>query len=183
MTQTFTTSDKERFRKLLLLAAESPFEGERAAALAAAERLASRLAMTLDEAARASAEPEPEPQVRRRGRATEEDEDWGGPSGWQRTPDWMYGAATGYAYQASAAASRARQRHRDKVEAAQRREEEERRRAQSLRRQGQRSPSRMAPRDFARTLILQTGFSLREISDITGLTQHEVIGLKLKLRG
>ncbi|MEX0758864.1 MAG: DUF2786 domain-containing protein [Tistlia sp.] len=183
MTESFTTSDKDRFRKLLLLAAESPFEGERAAALAAAERLAGRLSMTLEEAARASVEPEPEPQVRRRGRGAPEPEDWGGPRGWQRDPAWMHATAAGYAYEASAAASRARQRHRDKVEATQRREEEERRRAQALRRPGLRNPRRLAPRDFARTLILQTGFSLREIADITGLTQHEVIGLKLKLRG
>ncbi|SMF32077.1 Protein of unknown function [Tistlia consotensis] len=183
MTEAFATSQKERFRKLLLLAAESPFEGERAAALAAAERLATRFGMTLDEAAGAAAEPEPKARGRRAADADGAD-DWSGPRARRSAPEWMRQAATGYAYEASAAASRARQRHREQVEAAQRREEEERRQAQALhRKSGVRSERRMPARDFARTLIQQTGFSLREIGEITGLTQHELVGLKLKLRG
>ncbi len=181
MTEAFTESQKERFRKLLLLAAESPFEGERTAALAAAERLAGRFGMTLDEAAGSAAEPEPKPG-RRNGRSR----DWEDPEGPQgpRAPEWMYRAAAGYAYEASAAASRARQRHREQVEAAQRREEEERRRAAAMqRRWGPRSERRMAPREFARNLIRDTAFSLQEIGEITGLSQHELVGLKLKLRG
>lgn len=182
MTEAFTATQKERFRKLLLLAAESPFEGERAAALAAAERLAGRFGMTLDEAAGAASEPEP--AARRAGRRGERDDDEPmGARGFRRAPEWMHRAAAGYAYEASAAASRARQRHREQVEAAQRSEEEERRRAQAMqRRWGPRSERRMAPRDFARRLILETGFSLQEIAEITGLTQHELVGLKLKLR-
>lgn len=181
MTEAFAANQKERFRKLLLLAAESPFEGERAAALAAAERLAGRFAMTLEEAARASSEPEPlqRPHASANGAQTS----WAGRYARQRAPEWVREAAYGYAYDASAAASRARQRQREQVEAAQRREEEQRRRAQALYgRAGLRSQRRMAPRDFARRLIQETGFSLREIAEITGLPQHELVGLKLKLR-
>jgi hypothetical protein len=40
----------------------------------------------------------------------------------------------------------------------------------------------MPPGDFARLLITQTGLPLTEISAITGISQHDLVGLKLKLR-
>ena len=55
--------EQERFHNLLKLAADSPYEGERAAALAAAERVVAKHGMTLDEAAqRNPVEPDPDPE-------------------------------------------------------------------------------------------------------------------------
>ena len=53
-----TTSERERFHNLLLMAKESPFEGERTNALEAAERMAKRHNMTLEEAGEAMQQPD-----------------------------------------------------------------------------------------------------------------------------
>ena len=52
-----TAAERERFHNLLLMAKESPFEGERSNALEAAERMAKRNGLTLEEAARSEAKP------------------------------------------------------------------------------------------------------------------------------
>src|SRR3546814_5188666 len=57
--RSFTESERNRFRNLLKLANESPYEGERDAALAAAERMATARGMSLHEAASVGAPPPP----------------------------------------------------------------------------------------------------------------------------
>lgn len=179
MTQDFTPARKQRFRKLLTLAAESPFVGEREAALAAAERMAEAVGLDLEEAARACGRDEAEarseaPAQAARGTAEE---------GWPEDigPTRRRAAWTGYAWEA--AASRARQRHREEVERRQREEEAQRREERGRRRRsGQRSDRTMARGDFARVLLLETGLPLRDIAEITELGMYEVVGLKLKLR-
>ena len=59
ITAGFSEAERQRFHNLLQLAAESPFEGERANALAAATRLATRCGLTLDEAAAGGSRQEP----------------------------------------------------------------------------------------------------------------------------
>lgn len=180
MTQSLSSSQQQRFRKLLTLAAESPFAGEREAALAAAERMADSAGMDLEEAARAC------------GRQEQQEHEAAGPSrpagaemgpGWTETmsPSMRRAAWAGYAWEA--AASRARQRHREEV-ARRQREEEAQRRADSKRgRHNQPRSDRSMPRgDFARVLLLETGLPLRDIAEITDLGMYEVVGLKLKLR-
>jgi len=169
MSESFTKDLRERFRKLLLLSAESPYEGERTAALEAAERLAARCGMTLEEAARMGFDqPRQEPPPQSNWSEREAASAW---TGMSFSEDFY-----------SAAASRARQAHREKVAAEQRAEEERR---QELRRRGgggTRSGRRLPPRVFARILLQETSLSIREIEEITGLDVYEVVGLKLKLR-
>ena len=52
ISEPFTEEERTRFRNLLELANSSKFDGERANALAAATRIATKHGMTLDEAAR-----------------------------------------------------------------------------------------------------------------------------------
>ena len=52
-----TSTEHDRFKNLLLMAKESPFKGERRNALDAAERIARRYDMTIEEAARFGSEP------------------------------------------------------------------------------------------------------------------------------
>ena len=54
--KSFTVEERERFHNLLKLAAESPFHGERANALAAAERMAKKADLSLEEAVTQSSE-------------------------------------------------------------------------------------------------------------------------------
>lgn len=180
MTQSLSSSQQQRFRKLLTLAAESPFAGEREAALAAAERMADSAGMDLEEAARACGRQE-EQEREAAGQSRGAGEEMG--PGWTETmsPSMRRAAWAGYAWEA--AASRARQRHREEV-ARRQREEEAQRRADSKRgRHNQPRSDRSMPRgDFARVLLLETGLPLRDIAEITDLGMYEVVGLKLKLR-
>lgn len=180
MAQDFTPARRQRFRKLLTLAAESPFVGEREAALAAAERMAEAAGLDLEEAARACGrdEPEPRPEPAPQGPRATQEEGWPEDLG----PNLRRAAWTGYAWEA--AASRARQRHREEVARRQREEEAQRREERGRRRRGggTRSDRAMARGDFARVLLLETGLPLRDIADITELGMYEVVGLKLKLR-
>ncbi len=173
MTEGFTTEERERFRKLLVLANDGTFAGERDAALAAARRLAERCGMSLEEAARQDARADPEPHGLR------------AYGFWQRQREEEAAFAEGL-HRAwhqhdpiSAAASRARQRALWEEEEAERRDRSQQRRARSRRfsRGGG-----MPPLDHARVLILETRFPLVEISRITGVSLHQLVGMKLKLR-
>lgn len=181
MAENLSTAQQQRFRKLLTLAAESPFAGEREAALAAAERMADAAGMDLEEAARACGRAEREEAESARGpaAATTAPE-----AGWPDShihPSMRRAAWAGYAWEA--AASRARQRHREEVERRQREEEAQRRDERSRGRRNQPRSNRAMPRsDFARVLLLETGLPLRDIAEITELGMYEVVGLKLKLR-
>ena len=165
-------AERDRFRKLLTLAAESPFAGEREAALIAAERLASKHGLSLDEAARGFNGAE-QPQARAQHRRHRDRDE-------QRSA-WMHNVYSHYAY--DAASSRARQQHRKNVEAQQRAEEQQRREQRNWSRQFRsRSRQRIPPLEHARILLQETRFPLREISTITGVSMHDLVGLKLKLR-
>ena len=173
MTEHFTTVQRTRFRKLLVLAAESPYPGERQAALAAAERLAARFGMSVEEAAGRCREPRATAHANGAARR------WAGPSAAAR--GWGPEARGAYVYEA--AASRTRQREREAAERAEREEGERAREERSWRGHwSRRSRRRLPPREFARILLLETGFPLSEISRMTGLSMHDLIGLKLKLR-
>jgi hypothetical protein len=155
---------------LLKLAADSPYEGERNAALAAAERLVARHGMTLDEAAQRDPvdwEPEPTPaeKIRREAeqeairRAREEEiRRQADKSHWERA--WREARARGLDEQDEKAKSR----------------------AQSKSYQQPRSRRRRNPVEFAGALLRETRMSLQEIADITQLDIYQVAGLKLRMR-
>ena len=175
----FTEAERKRFQGLLRLAAESPYAGERANALAAAMRLAARHEMTVEEAA--GVDTPPESMTRRRdpsamarnmgGRSWFTDYDAPEVSAYVHLTDLAIRLAK---LQRDAAMAEARSRGLDaEAEAA------ARRRADRAKRPTRR---RMNPRDHARLLLTETSLRLREIVDITGLDIYQVVGLKLALR-
>lgn len=183
----FTEAERQRFHNLLQLAAESPFEGERANALAAATRLAGRYGMTLDEAAAGGGAQEDRP----RGRARDEYPDQG-----PRSDDFM-SDDLGFRPQSLDRFARAmhlmdnyilsdKVRREEALRAAQQRglDAEELRKAvaASVTQRKSTRPRRMNPDRHAATLLRETSLSFREISNITGLDIYAVVGLKLKLR-
>jgi len=158
---------------LLKLAANSPYEGERTAALAAAERLVAKHGMTLDEAAqRQVAQDASHPESRH----------------------WP-------ACQERAAAREAAAHHFRQAELSRKADKTRWEQAWAEARargldeepaspKGRPSPHFQQPRSrrrrnpvaFARTLLMETRLSLQEIADITQLDMYQVVGLKLKLR-
>ena len=159
----FTESDRERFHNLLKLAADSPFEGERSNALAAAERLAARFDMSLHEAAGA-AEPRktaaPAAEEMRRQAA--------------RTAFMMDVEIQADKYRRDEAVRAARDRG---LDAAQRRAE-----AAAQKRRPQSSRARRGRRRFAQILLAETKLPFLEIAGITGLDVYQIVGLKLQMR-
>jgi hypothetical protein len=165
-----TQKEQDRFHNLLKLAAESPYEGERSAALAAAERLVAKHGMTLDEAAQRDPvdwEPEPTPAEKARREAEheavrrareEEIRRQADKSHWERA--WREARARGL----------------DEAE------KREKTKAQSRSYQQPRSRRRRNPNDFAGALLRETRMSLQEIADITQLDIYQVAGIKLKMR-
>jgi len=183
----FTDAERQRFHNLLQLAAESPFEGERANALAAATRLAGRYGMTLDEAAAGGGANEDRP----RGRPRDEYPDHG-----PRSDDFM-SDDLGFRPQSLDRFARAmhlmdnfilsdKVRREEALRAAQQRglDAEELRKAvtASVTQRKSTRQRRMNPDRHAATLLRETSLSFREISNITGLDIYAVVGLKLKLR-
>jgi len=183
----FTDAERQRFHNLLQLAAESPFEGERANALAAATRLAGRYGMTLDEAAAGGGAKEDRP----RGRPRDEYPDHG-----PRSDDFM-ADDLGFRPQSLDRFARAmhlmgnfilsdKVRREEALRAAQQRglDAEELRKAvtASVTQRKSTRPRRMNPDRHAATLLRETSLSFREIANITGLDIYAVVGLKLKLR-
>ena len=65
-----TAAERERFHNLLLMAKESPFEGERSNALEAAERMAKRNGLTLEEARSGGEAMQQAPSARQQSRST-----------------------------------------------------------------------------------------------------------------
>ena len=179
MAENFTPDERSRLHKLLVLAKESPYPGERRAALAAAERLAARKGLGLEDAARFAAH-DAEAAAEREDRQRRE-------SYWHKRSQEEADFARRFhqAYHAhdsqAAAASRARQRAQWAEEEAERQAAREAReaRARGFRRSSRR---RIPPREHAKVLILETNLPLSEIARITTLDLNEVIALKLKLR-
>ena len=167
----FSETEQARFRALLALAATSPFDGERANALAAATRFAARHGMTLEEAARRE-RPSDRPQ-----RQTQP----------FRRPQ-PRAAASGFAFagfgdshiqadklrrEAALREAIARGLDRDRRGGA-----DEPRPAARWRR----ASVRRSPLSHARVLLAETSLPLREIVSLTGLDIYQVVGLKLKMR-
>jgi hypothetical protein len=159
-----------RFHNLLKLAAETPFQGERDNAIAAATRLAARFGMSLDEAAAGGAQRQ---------------------TAVHRAPEPMRASpASRFAHffhlsESQLQADRA-QREASRQAAYARGLDAEERTAAShqpapsfFRRSSKR---RMDPVRHARNLLLETGLPLREIVRLTGLSIWQVVGLKLLLR-
>ncbi|MDJ0949012.1 MAG: DUF2786 domain-containing protein [Alphaproteobacteria bacterium] len=166
-------SAQERFHNLLALAAKSPFEGERAAAFQAAERLAQRHGLSMEEAAQgglAEREPEQSPQLR--------------PEDWARQAARDISRFVHLLDSEIQAQKMARDRAR--AEAIKRgldAEIESGARARTQRRRWVDSdPRRMDPRHHASVLLRETQLPLEEVVAITGLDIYQVVGLKLKMR-
>ena len=173
--------ERTRFHNLLKLAAESPFAGERQSALAAAERLANRLGMTLDEAAAA-----PQDDAPRQERPGADDVDPTAPFGpMDDTPEgrrWArdFGQAA-HLHEAMTAADKERRARAMRAAFARGLDQPQGRRhaRPSHHRRGSR---RMNPKRFAKTLLKETRLPFREIAALTGLSVHAVVALKLQMR-
>ena len=193
----FDKAEQKKFHNLLKLAAESPYEGEREAALAAAKRLVKKHGMSLQEAAaqgEREAEEEAAAQRPRRddfwtragargwnGRGFEPppgfEERWGqagekGERGWRRegfrNPD-----------------DDKRQWNKAYAEAQRRGYDPDADRPKPKPRRPNNQPKstrRMNPYAHARALLAETSLPLKEIAHITRLSIYQVVSLKLKMR-
>jgi len=171
----FTTAERERFQILLKVAAESPFEGERVNALAAATRLAAKHGLSLEEAAaghdREAQRPEPEPR-------------------WQAAqprPWWHDPRISSFVHLMDEQIRLDKLRREHALQDAYARgldADLRRRQARSERAEIRvtRSGRKREPTSHARVLLRETSLPLGEISAITGLDLHEVVALRLKMR-
>jgi len=172
----FSDAERQRFHNLLQLAADSPFEGERVNALAAATRLATRFGLTLDEAAAGGSVHEPPPDFDR-GDAHMADDIGFRPESLDRFARAAHLMDT-FIYDDKA-------RRESALRAAQERgldADELRRSIASTTVKWRAKARRMNPYRHATTLLRETSLSFREIASITGLDIYQVVGLKLKLR-
>ncbi len=163
----FDESERTRFHNLLKLAAESPFKGERAAALAAADRLAKRHGMTLQEAATGGPEPElpKRPIKARRGPHEVQARDVG------RYVHLMDTWTSKDKARRDAALAEAYERGLDREDG----------KRNSIR-VPRRNATKRNPHSHAKVLLQETSLPLLEICSLTGLDIYEVVGLKLKMR-
>ncbi len=166
----FNDAERERFHALLKLAAESPFEGERTNALAAADRLALQHGMTLEEASTAPQQgPMQEPFIRpvnpERARAEAE---LGGVVNlmdhFVHTDKARREAALKEAYERGLDGAERKARNRPATP------------------RFRRTASRRNPEAHAHVLLAETSLPLIEIVSLTGLDIYEVVGMKLKMR-
>jgi hypothetical protein len=171
ITTPFNDAERERFRNLLELAHSSPYEGERTNALAAAERLAERHGMTLEEAATGRTQGPTETRTQ------------GAP-----TVSPMRDLARVVHlmdYQIQVDKARIAEAKKQAVERGLETDEKPRKRTPTTRFAGSspyRSRRRMEPNRHARVLLEETTLPVEEIASITGLDVYKVAGLKLKLR-
>jgi hypothetical protein len=159
-----------------MLAAESPFAGERDNALAAAQRMAGRKGLSLDEAAAQRAQketPKPQPEPRRPESAAERNFN----SRFSTAAHLMDRDIRMEKARREAALRAAKDRGLD---------EEERRAAERRSRQGgvrrSTSKARMNPYRHAAVLLKETSLPFREVANITGLDIYQIVGMKLKMR-
>ena len=166
-TRPFDESERTRFHNLLKLAAESPFKGERSAALAAAERLATRHGMSLEEAASGGPAPEPPRKIpeARQGPHQTRSRDVGRSvhimDNWVSNDKARRDAALAEAYERGLDSDKRRKGS-----------------VQAPRRNG----SKRNPHSHAQILLKETSLPMLEICSLTGLDIYEVVGLKLKMR-
>ena len=163
----FNEAERQRFRNLLELAESSPYEGERTNALAAAERLAERHGMTLDEAAAGRDQP-PRPEAVYRGPGMSAERELA------RVVHLMD-------YQIQLDNARIAEATQQAVDRGL--DLEPQHRPKPIRNwQPFRSRRRMNPHRHARVLLEETSLPIEEIAGITGLDVYEVAAMKLKLR-
>ena len=176
------TAARERFHNLLLMAKESPFEGERSNALEAAERMAKRNGLTLEEAARSGGEAmQQAPSARQQSRSTFEQaeaEATARERAFSEMAQFMRNAEMRARSdkRASEALKAAYERGLDAAE--RRREEKQATRDFQIRKNSRRRD----PLVHARVLLRETRLPLSEIASICGLDVYTVAGLKLKMR-
>ena len=165
-----TEAERVRFQSLLRMAAESPFPGERANALAAATRLAGQAGMSLDEAAAAGTQPHQEAPRREP----------------MREPVSPLHAELARQFLMLDRQIMADKARRDAaVREAIRRGLEWGDPPEPAPRPRASTPvnnRRMDSHRHARVLLSETSLPLQEVSAITGLDIYEVVGMKLKLR-
>lgn len=178
-----TPRERERFHNLLVVAKESPFAGERRNALAAATRMAGRMGLTLEEAARSGGEryQDSAPGRRRPGTSPFDDlaEMFSHAGHGSRARRAFRSAEARHArekqrYEEALAAARARGLDRDEAKPARDPAPRPWRYAHS--------PRRRSPTSHARVLLAETHLSLDEIASISGLDPWAVAGLKLRMR-
>ena len=159
-----TTSERERFHNLLLMAKESPFEGERSNALEAAERMAKRHDMTLEEAARSGGEAMQKP-----------DEPKPAKSSFEEAEAESLARERAFAEMSSFMRDMEDHARSDKA-----------RRDEALKaaydRVVRRNGRKRNPAVHARVLLKETRLPLKEIASICGLDVWTVAGIKLKMR-
>lgn len=163
----FTEPMRERFLKLLTLAAESPFAGERRNALDAARRLARRYGLSLEEAAAGGAAP-PEPLPPQDTKKPEAADNLG--RFWRQSDTWQQ--TDRQRFEEAVAAARARGLDADEAKPRPPRRHSAKR-FNSRRRE---------PVSHATALLIETTIPFAEIATITGLDIYQVVALKLKLR-
>ena len=162
-------ADRRRLRVFLEIAAQSPFPGERANALAAAKRLAGRHGLSLREAVRGpEAAPDPRPrETARRYTAREMADIINLSEARLRADKERYERALREAVS----------RGLDRNDAA----PGERNGAKGHARP-RRNPRRRHSNSYARVLLNETSLPLGEIVTLTGLDIYKIAGMKLKMR-
>ena len=184
-----TSAERERFHNLLLMAKESPFEGERRNALEAAQRMAERHGMTLEEAARTGGEAMQQPG----GEQARECPQRRPKSGFDRAAAEAAARERVFAEMSQFVRDMETHTRADKAryeealrEAYARGLDAEERKAAERRKNRDRVPRRNSrrrnPEVHARVLLKETRLPLREIASICGLDVWTVAGLKLKMR-
>ena len=162
----FNSDERERFHNLLKLAAESPFEGERRNALAAADRLAKRHGMSLEEAAVGGGAPYQEAEPPKPEAAN-------GSQAFAHSLHLMdyYLHVDKQRRDEALKAARERGLVTDAPPAL---------RSNTAERRN--SGRRMNPNRHAAILLKETSLPFNEVARITGLNVYKVVGMKLKMR-
>ena len=179
-----TAAERARFHNLLLMAKESPFAGERRNALAAAERMAERQGLTLEEAARTGGETMQGVAAsdRRQRQSTFEQAE-----AEAAARERAFADMARFVRNMDLKARTDKARHDEALKAAyarglddaeRRREERRSKRDWIPRRNGR----KRNPENHAQVLLQETALPLKEVASICGLDVWTVVGLKLKLR-
>ena len=167
----FTSPERDRFRNLLELAKSSKFDGERANAIAAATRLAEKYGMSLEDAARFQGEASQGPRSKSR-HSRERSDPFGFPA-----------RATAADVSHTDHMAEEKERWETAVKEARVRGLDSEKKSQAEAARPKRSiRARRNPTSHATVLLKETGLSLHEIADISGLDIYSVVGVKLKLR-
>lgn len=183
-----TQAERERFHNLLLMAKESPFEGERQNALQAAERMAKRHGMTLEEAARGGGEAMQAPTDGRARSKPKPRNAFDDVAAESAARERAYAEMARFMRDMEDHARSDKARREEALKAAYDRglDAEERRRAERREKERMWQPRKNGrkrnPLVHAQVLLRETRLPLTEIASICELDVWTVAGLKLKLR-